>query len=95
LPIVFLDEHYVAVHKSEGLLVHRSRLAHHPLIGDSHYGKGSHNRLFRSPFGVPGLLLCAWRPGFEHPYQKRWSCIRAIRDPAWDRLMAALGWSDL
>jgi tRNA pseudouridine65 synthase len=31
----------------------------HPLIGDTTYGHGRHNRLFRSEFGVQRLLLAA------------------------------------
>jgi tRNA pseudouridine65 synthase len=31
--------------------------ASHPIVGDSTYGKGSHNRLFRELFGVHRLLL--------------------------------------
>lgn len=67
---------------------------HHPLIGDSHYGKGSHNRFFRSHFGISRLLLCAWSLGFRHPYKRQWSCIRANPDASWNRLMVALGWAE-
>jgi tRNA pseudouridine65 synthase len=35
--------------------------ASHPIIGDSTYGKGVHNRLFRERFGVQRLLLACTR----------------------------------
>lgn len=35
--------------------------AAHPIIGDSTYGKGVHNRLFRDRFGVQRLLLACTR----------------------------------
>jgi tRNA pseudouridine65 synthase len=47
----------------------RRHLAHvsHPIIGDSTYGKGRHNRLFAELFGVNRLLLACVRLEFEHP----------------------------
>lgn len=40
----------------------------HPLIGDTKYGKGEHNRLFRERFGVHRLVLHACHLHFAHPY---------------------------
>ena len=47
----------------------RRHLAHvsHPIIGDSTYGKGRHNRLFAERYGVRRLLLACVRLGFDHP----------------------------
>ena len=39
----------------------------HPLIGDVHYGKGEHNRLFRERFGLYRLALHALELAFDHP----------------------------
>ena len=39
----------------------------HPIVGDSTYGKGKHNRLFRDLFGVPRLLLACTRLEFTPP----------------------------
>jgi tRNA pseudouridine65 synthase len=36
----------------------------HPIVGDSTYGKGRHNRLFREQFGVQRLLLACTRLEF-------------------------------
>src|ERR1700724_3667904 len=47
----------------------RRHLKHisHPLIGDVRYGKGEHNRLFRSRFGLSRLALHAAELSLEHP----------------------------
>ncbi len=43
----------------------------HPLAGDTTYGEGRHNRLFRERFGCPRLLLHASRLDFDHPQEPR------------------------
>lgn len=40
----------------------------HPLIGDTKYGKGEHNRLFRDRFALTRLALHATHLEFLHPY---------------------------
>ncbi len=47
----------------------RRHLAHasHPIIGDSTYGKGRHNRLFAERFGSQRLLLACSQLQFLHP----------------------------
>ena len=47
----------------------RRHLAHlsHPIVGDSTYGKGAHNRLFARLYGVRRLLLACVRLEFTHP----------------------------
>src|ERR1700688_1286738 len=47
----------------------RRHLKHisHPVIGDVRYGKGEHNRLFRTRFGLYRLALHAAEVHFEHP----------------------------
>jgi len=39
----------------------------HPIVGDSSYGKGSHNRFFRDHFASHRLLLAAVSMTFLHP----------------------------
>ncbi len=39
----------------------------HPLIGDTTYGEGRHNRLFRMEFGCHRLLLHAMEMELQHP----------------------------
>jgi tRNA pseudouridine65 synthase len=47
----------------------RRHLKHlsHPIIGDTRYGKGEHNRRFRTEFGLHRLALHASRLEIEHP----------------------------
>jgi tRNA pseudouridine65 synthase len=47
----------------------RRHLKHisHPVIGDVRYGKGEHNRLFRSRFGLHRLALHAAELALRHP----------------------------
>jgi len=48
----------------------RRHLKHlrHPVIGDSNYGDGRHNRVWRDQLGIRGLLLAATGLEFRHPY---------------------------
>ncbi len=39
-----------------------------PLIGDVRYGKGEHNRIFRTEHGLHRLALHATHLGFAHPF---------------------------
>lgn len=39
----------------------------HPIVGDTTYGDGDHNRYFRTKFGIHRLLLHACRLAFKHP----------------------------
>jgi tRNA pseudouridine65 synthase len=47
----------------------RRHLAHiaHPIVGDTSYGQGRHNRLFRERYGCARLLLAATALEFAHP----------------------------
>jgi len=40
---------------------------HHPIIGDTRYGRGEHNRFFRTQFNVHRLLLHAYKLQLIHP----------------------------
>ena len=41
--------------------------ASHPIVGDTSYGQGRHNRLFRERYGCHRLLLAAVELEFLHP----------------------------
>lgn len=64
----------------------------HPLIGDTSYGKGSHNRFFRSRYGIQRLLLMSRSLSFQHPYTGDLLTIQAEPDPQWRGLCEQLGW---
>jgi tRNA pseudouridine65 synthase len=53
----------------------------HPLIGDTTYGEGRHNRLFRERFGVKRLLLWARRLTLDGV------CIESEPDAEWKRVL--------
>ncbi len=74
----------------------RRHLKHvnHPIVGDTTWGKGTHNRFFRERFGVHRMLLVSWETAFPHPLTHSSIRIRAASDPEWDDLMGALGWPD-
>ena len=72
----------------------RKHLKHinHPIIGDSTYGKGVHNRMIAERFGIDRMLLHAYRLGFEHPFTHEWVTIEAGLDEAWRSLIEQWQW---
>jgi tRNA pseudouridine65 synthase len=73
----------------------RRHLAHvsHPIIGDSTYGKGRHNRLFADLFGVRRLLLACTRLEFAHPVTGRPLVVTTGAGEEFERLAERFGWS--
>ncbi|MBT8040712.1 MAG: pseudouridylate synthase [Xanthomonadales bacterium] len=65
----------------------------HPLVGDTTYGKGEHNRVFREQFQSARLLLHSRSLAFHHPSGGEWIEVTAPLDPAFDRVARAFGWS--
>jgi tRNA pseudouridine65 synthase len=72
----------------------RRHLAHisHPIIGDSTYGKGRHNRLFAESFGVNRLLLACTRLQFAHPVTSEPLVIDADPGGGFATLLEQLDW---
>jgi tRNA pseudouridine65 synthase len=72
----------------------RRHLAHisHPIIGDSTYGKGRHNRLFADSFGVNRLLLACVKLQFAHPVTGEPLVIAANPGPGFATLLEQLAW---
>jgi len=75
----------------------RRHLKHisHPIIGDSSYGKGRHNRLFHTLFGCQRLLLACTRLGLTHPVTRTPLILQAAPAEDFSRVMEALGWHDV
>lgn len=69
----------------------RRHLKHidHPIIGDTTYGKGPHNRLFRERLGIHRLLLHAMQLGLTHPITGAALDFRAATDDAFAILASA------
>lgn len=74
----------------------RRHLKHlsHPIIGDATFGKGRHNRLFASLFGVSRLLLACTRMQLAHPHTGQMLDLAAPPADDFIRVIAALGWAD-
>jgi tRNA pseudouridine65 synthase len=67
--------------------------ASHPIVGDSTYGKGRHNRLFAAQFGVSRLLLACVEVRVPHPRDGSTVVVTAALAPDLARVVAALGWT--
>jgi tRNA pseudouridine65 synthase len=63
----------------------------HPIVGDSTYGKGKHNRLFRELFGAQRLLLACTRLEFTPPAGKTALRIEAPLAAEFAALLTRLG----
>jgi tRNA pseudouridine65 synthase len=64
----------------------------HPIIGDTVYGHGVHNRFFREHFAVSRLLLHHVHLELTHPTQGRRMRFHAPIDAEWQTLFKGLGW---
>lgn len=67
--------------------------ADHPIVGDTTYGQGRHNRLFRERFACARLLLAAVSLRFAHPATGRPLAIDAPLAADFAAVVDALGWS--
>jgi tRNA pseudouridine65 synthase len=74
----------------------RRHLKHisHPIIGDSRYGKGRHNRLFQDLFGCGRLLLACAELRLPHPVTGAALTITAPLRGEFANLVRRLGWSE-
>lgn len=72
----------------------RRHLKHisHPIIGDTTYGKGRHNRLFKELFGSTRLLLACTRLNLRHPTSGETLQIDAPLAPELVAVLGQLGW---
>lgn len=72
---------------------HMKHIAH-PIIGDSTYGKGRHNRLFQGLFGCHRLLLACVSLRFLRPVTRAPLKLTAPVGREFARIIHRLGWSD-
>lgn len=66
----------------------------HPIVGDTKYGRGEHNRFFRTQFNSHRLLLHALELRFFHPILNKEIFLKAKIDATWCHVMQELGWND-
>lgn len=64
----------------------------HPLVGDTKYGEGRHNRLFREHFNLHRMLLMAVELSFTHPKTGERITIAAPVTEEVAALFDQLGW---
>lgn len=65
-----------------------------PIIGDTSFGEGRHNRLFRDHFNSHRLLLAATHLTFTHPHSGETMTLHAPLAQEYARVVHALGWSE-
>lgn len=73
----------------------RRHLKHvsHPIIGDTTYGKGEHNRIFRERFGFHRLALHCSEMSLRHARSGAPLVVQAPLSPDLAQLLSALGFS--
>lgn len=64
----------------------------HPIIGDTRYGEGRHNRFFREAFDCHRLLLAATAITLAHPASGQLLTIEAPPSADFAAVLDALGW---
>jgi tRNA pseudouridine65 synthase len=74
-------------HQIRRHLVHLS----HPLIGDTVYGDGEHNRFFREHLSVSNLLLKAYTVEFPHPQTQEPVKISSRWNKTWHQIFDLFG----
>ncbi len=63
-----------------------------PIVGDTNYGEGRHNKLFRDHFESHRLLLMAVQITFSHPATGETMCIKAPLEIKVEQLFERFGW---
>jgi tRNA pseudouridine65 synthase len=64
----------------------------HPIVGDTVYGKSTHNRFFENHLDCKGLLLTARELSFIHPVTREPITISAPLEDRFQTLITRLGW---
>jgi len=66
----------------------------HPLVGDTTYGEGRHNRFFREQFGCSRLMLAAVKLSFLHPFTGKRCDIFCPPDETFLSVLRAPEWEE-
>jgi len=75
------------------LPANQGHISHH-LAGDTTYGRGEHNRLFREVLACHRLLLHAWPLEFLEPQEDKPVRIEAPLDQEFSRIVEVFGWNE-
>jgi tRNA pseudouridine65 synthase len=65
----------------------------HPIIGDTKYGKGVHNKFFAREFNCRSLLLSAVELKFPHPATGKTVSIQAAPHPEFTLILNLFNWN--
>ena len=71
---------------------HLRRLGH-PIVGDTHYGQGVHNRFFRRRYDCHRMLLAAAAIALDHPISGRPLVVRAPLEGEYRLMIDRFGWA--
>jgi len=66
-------------------------ISHH-ILGDTKYGRGEHNKLIRSEFGMHRLLLHVKELHIKHPYTNEALVLKVGYDIVFEKVFEAFGW---
>ncbi len=66
----------------------------HPIVGDTTWGSGKHNRFFRDRYGLRRLMLHALRLALIHPVTGEPLVLEAPVDRQWRELFREFGWQE-
>jgi tRNA pseudouridine65 synthase len=72
---------------------HLKHISHH-IIGDTTYGRGEHNRLFREAYACRRLLLHAWSLDLHHPVTGEPLGFHAPLDANFGAIVHTFDWKD-
>ncbi len=67
----------------------------HPIIGDTTYGEGKHNRYFREHLNCSGLLLAAVKLSFLHPFTQSHITIKAPLENMFSTIIKTFEWNQV
>jgi tRNA pseudouridine65 synthase len=67
----------------------------HPVIGDTTYGDGRHNRIFRERFGCRRLLLTCEALTLNHPRTGKPLHLTVALEPFFQKMVEQLGWGQI
>jgi tRNA pseudouridine65 synthase len=75
----------------------RKHLKHlfHPVIGDTTYGDGKYNRVFKTEFNNSSLFLCAYELNFFHPFKEGNIKVKSIFSEDFKTILKLFKWIDL
>ena len=72
---------------------HMKHISHH-MIGDTTYGRGEHNRMFREKLHCQRLLLHSWSLSIRHPVSDKLIRFHAPLDGSFSEIVNKLGWPE-